>query len=40
MPYAAANFVRFINDNLTHCVDERYIQNDLAALLAQLNTQH
>lgn len=40
MPYAAANFVRFINDNLAHCVDQRYIQNDLAELLGQLNTDH
>ncbi len=40
MPYAAANFVRFINDNLAHCVDERYIHNDLGALLTQLDTQY
>lgn len=36
LPYPAANFVRFINDNLASCIDSRYIHNDLARLLAHL----
>lgn len=36
LPYPAANFVRFVNDHLARCVDERYIHNDLAALLGHI----
>lgn len=37
LPYAAANFVRFINDHLAACVKESYIDKDLAALLGHIN---
>ncbi|MFH7563731.1 LysR family transcriptional regulator [Oceanimonas smirnovii] len=37
LPYAAANFVRFINDHLAACVKEGYIDKDLAALLGHIN---
>ncbi|OYD25307.1 LysR family transcriptional regulator [Oceanimonas baumannii] len=38
LPYPAANFVHFVNEHLARCVDERYIHNDLAALLGHIGS--
>ncbi|GAA3527042.1 LysR family transcriptional regulator [Zobellella aerophila] len=39
LPYAAANFVHYINDNLALCIDPRYIRNELELMLAHIAGQ-